>query len=1254
MNLRGPTHLGASLIAAAIVLVTLLAVPLSAVAAANVLMAVRPVDLPQPKPRSQAQTTQIFGVDGSLLAEWHGEIDRQPVTLPLMSKFVQDAVVAAEDARYFERGAADLWAILRALWVNFTHGGWVQGGSTIAQQYAKEAYVGKERTLSRKFKEVRVAYRLEQTLGKKKVLENYLNTVYFGSGAYGVEAAARTYFRKPASALNLSEAALLVGVIPSPVRYSPYTNPDRAEERRLWVISRMRKLGYVSATEEKWAREHRPDLVAEGKQSPRYAWFIDAVRTYLVGRYGDQKVFSGGLKVHTTLDPQAQEGAEDYLANALPDASDPHAALVSIEPGTGYVRSLVGGRDYADEKFNIALQGRRQPGSAFKPFVLVAALEKGISPQAGYRAPASLCLKGWRPTCRVSNFDRAGYGGMSLEQATIQSVNTVYAQLILQVGARKVVDVARRMGIPGPRWMPGRSGCRPARSEGCRTHLQAVPSLALGAEEVTPLEMASAFATLESGGLYREPKLVSKVVDGSGKVLEEGPAEPRRAIDPEVAKTATGILQQVISKGTGKRADFGRPAAGKTGTAQGFRNAWFAGYTKNLATAVWMGYRDTNKSMLNVHGVRRVAGGTIPAEIWKEYMKVVIDRAPPSAQLASGPDQEAPTNVNKPVFEGTASDSDGIVERIEVSVDGNSFSSDGVECRECPGFEVKWKYSPLTPLSDGSHDVVFRSVDRANHISAPIGRRMTVDTEAPGLAKVGATGGRPVVKANFSEAVSCSNLVASGFTVTVQGHRAHPQIAACSGPSNEVVELTLSRPIRGGDRVEVSLQGSSGGPSDPAGNKAASGMRTVVATNLRPTVALASAQPMEAIRADALQVEGSGADPDGTLDRIEVSVDEGPYSSNGISCRGCGRDPHIVWSYEPRSPLPHGRHRINFRSVDNAGTRSPVSTNEVTVDAIAPTLERISAVGGARRLKADFSEPLSCANLTTSAISASVDGRRAGPVFVWCPGSWSKQIDITLPKPVRGGDEIEIGIGRSSRAPTDIVGNPAPPGERSAVAANVMPAITLDAGAGPTGGEVELSGVGTDPDGDVERVEVSHDGKPFSKDGVRCRECGRAPEAAWTYESRFPLSHGQHRIEFRSVDNAGAYSAVSTKTLTIDSSAPRMETLVADAGSPTAIVRFSEPVSCSSVNPYYFRASLDGRRQSVVSTGCEGLADDTIELVLSKAPDAGHSIVIAVQPSRRRSPRLADLAGNPTTGLTVATTAASGSYRWAPSALTIW
>jgi penicillin-binding protein 1A len=584
------------------------------------------VPIPARQESSLAQTTRIYAADGSLLATLHGEINREPVLFKDLPPYVSHAAVAAEDARFYQHGGVDTRSIVRAFVADIAASSWIQGGSTITQQFVKDAYVGNRRSLGRKVEEARLAQELERRLTKDQILELYLNTVYFGEGAYGIQAAANTFFDKPASQLTLSEAAQLVAVIPSPFGYSPYEHPQAAEERRVWVLDRMVSLHLATPAEVQAARDAKPQLAPlrpplASDENPASAWFVDAVKNYLFARYGSERVLTGGMEVHTTLDPKLQASAEKVLAQNLPDPADPYAALASVDPRTGYVRALVGGRDYSKEKFNIAVQGRRQPGSAFKPFVLVAALEQGISPSAVFSGPSSICLGGWTPDCHVSNFGGEGWGSLTLTEATVHSVNTVYAQLVLKVGPGKVVDVARRMGIPAPSWMvPAQVGCRPFGSPICRTDIRSVPSLALGSQEVTPLEMASAYATLAAGGVYREPKVVSKIVDRSGKVLESGPSAPRQAIDRGVADEATRILTQVIKRGTGTRADIGRPAAGKTGTAEDIRNAWFVGYTDDMSTAVWVGFRDTNLPLVDIHGFRQVTGGTIPAMLWAQYM----------------------------------------------------------------------------------------------------------------------------------------------------------------------------------------------------------------------------------------------------------------------------------------------------------------------------------------------------------------------------------------------------------------------------------------------------------------------------------------------------------------------------------------------------------------------------------------------------------------------------------------------------------
>ena len=615
-------------------LLVLIGVPaiLIAAALAAFLLFPPPVGLPQPQAATLAQTSHIYAGDGTLLASLHAQYNREPVALNQMALTLQQATVASEDSRFFQNSGIDVRGIFRALLADLRARSAVQGASTIAEQYVKQAYTGSQRSLFRKFRQALLAAQLERTYSKDTILESYLNTVYFGDGAYGVEAAAQTYFGVHASQLTLPESALLVGVIPSPGRYSPTAHPAAAEARRKAVLDRMLASGYITAAQAAQAKAAPPELVSNTNvQVVRFPWFVDAVQTYLISKYGKDKVFSGGLEVYTSLDPAQETAAQNVLSATLPAQSDPDYALVSVDPATGYVTSLIGGRTYVPAGFNIAINGRRQPGSSFKPFTLVAALEQGISPHATFNGPSTICLAGWKPDCHVSNFGNEAWGTISLTDATVNSVNTVYAQLVLQVGPGKVVSVANAMGIPGPAWLPARSGCTRTASNPCGTLLTPLPSITLGAEEVTPLEMASAYATLAAGGTYRAPKLVTKVIDASGAVLEAGPSAPVQAIPPEIAYTATTILQQVIQRGTGTAAAIGRPAAGKTGTASDYKNAWFVGYTPNDAAAVWMGYEESNQPMLNVHGVGQVTGGTLPAKMWSAYMGQVLAGTPPLA-----------------------------------------------------------------------------------------------------------------------------------------------------------------------------------------------------------------------------------------------------------------------------------------------------------------------------------------------------------------------------------------------------------------------------------------------------------------------------------------------------------------------------------------------------------------------------------------------------------------------------------------------
>jgi len=619
----------------------------------------KPVPIPTPIVGSATETGHIYAADGTLLADLHGPINRQSVPLSQMSTSLKEAVLAAEDSNFYQEKALDFRSIIRAGIADFFAGKYVEGGSTITQQYVKLEYLGVQKNLRQKIQEARLAYQIERRLSKNQILERYLNTVYFGEGAYGVQAAALTYFNVNASQLNVAQSAMLAGIISSPSANDPDVNPSGAEARRQYVLNRMQLDRYISASVADNARANPPALSPPpppGTSAYQDPYFVQVVRQYLYNQYGPALTLGGGLDVQTTLVPSQAAEAAAAVAKALPSAGDPTAAVVSVDPSTGYVTSLYGGANFSADQFNDATQGRRQPGSAMKPFVLIAALEKGISPETVYAAPAQICLAGWLPTCEVSTYMNESYGSATLEEATYDSINTVYAQLIMQVGPAAVVKVANAMGVPGPSWLlPATPGCRPAGSPACTVQLVAEPSLALGSEDVSPLEMASAYATLADNGVYHAPKFVTKVTDGQGVVLEQGPSPGVQAVPSSVVTTTNRILHEVVTEGTGTAANLGRPQAGKTGTTSDYSNAWFVGYTPELSTAVWVGYQSSNRSLLNVEGVPQMAGGTIPAELWASYMKQALPPATAASNAADAQYMGLNAPVAQPVTETVVS-----------------------------------------------------------------------------------------------------------------------------------------------------------------------------------------------------------------------------------------------------------------------------------------------------------------------------------------------------------------------------------------------------------------------------------------------------------------------------------------------------------------------------------------------------------------------------------------------------------------------
>jgi penicillin-binding protein 1A len=571
------------------------------------------VNLPADAP--QAQTTLVLDARGNTIAQLHGTENRLSVKLDAVAPIMARSVVAAEDRHFFRHSGLDPRAMVRALWAD-VRGHPLQGASTITQQLVKNSYLTSQRSLVRKVKEAVLAMRVEQRYSKRTILERYLNTVYFGRGTYGVEAAAHAYFGVNAQDLSLAQAALLTGLIRSPETADPTRTPGEALARRARVLDALVATNKISPPEASAARTSPlgalppsdPSRIAAGPS----AHFVEYVREQAVRRLGERLVYAGGLRIQTTLDRDLQAAAERAVRTTLPRPDDPEAALVAVDD-SGAIRALVGGRDFAHSEVNLAI-GRdgggsgRQAGSAFKPFVLAAAIEANIPMSTMFPAPAHIVLSTGGEPWPVDNFDNEAFPPLDITTATIRSVNTVYAQLMLQVGPKSVATLAHDAGIASP--------------------LNAVPSLALGTSEVSPLEMATAFMTFADRGERVAPFSISRISEADGTVIFSQGPERVRVMAAEHADLVNSVLQQVVQSGTGTAARLSRqPVAGKTGTSQQFGDAWFVGYAPRLSAAVWMGYPEgPAHEMTNVHG-RRVTGGTFPAQIWHDFMTVAARRA---------------------------------------------------------------------------------------------------------------------------------------------------------------------------------------------------------------------------------------------------------------------------------------------------------------------------------------------------------------------------------------------------------------------------------------------------------------------------------------------------------------------------------------------------------------------------------------------------------------------------------------------------
>lgn len=581
-------------------------------------------DLPRlPEPLSriiETPPTEIFSADGQPVLLLGG---REYVPLNRVSLNFIQAILATEDHRFWDHPGLNILRTIKALWLNLINPGRVQGASTITQQLAKNLFFSFEQTYTRKFRELLVALQIEAQFSKQEILEAYINQITFGVNAVGIEPAARLFFGKSAAELTLAEAAFLAGLPKSPTLYSPYSYFDRAKERQMVVLKRMVATSVISTKEAEMAAQKELKIIPRkaGRRSGNY--FLDVVLKKLEKRYGTDVLYHGGLKITTTVNPQMQAWAEESISNGIvrlekdmddssnekPDKNERRnseklqGALVAIETRSGAVKAVVGGRNYLETQYNRSVTNSRQPGSGFKPFLYYCAFDKeGLTPASVFEdKPVTIPVTGakdWVP----KNFEREYSGPVILKQAMTESINTVAAQLVAITGPEAVIEVARQCGIKSP--------------------LKPVFSVALGTSGVSPLEMASAFATFATGGIRHDPFFIWRVEDAFGRILEEHIVNSHSALDPEVTYQVVDMLQGVVDQGSGKsirQMGFELPAAGKTGTTNGYRDAWFTGFTPTLSTSIWLGF-DKNKDLRDKRHWG-ITGGRGAAPIWAEFMK---------------------------------------------------------------------------------------------------------------------------------------------------------------------------------------------------------------------------------------------------------------------------------------------------------------------------------------------------------------------------------------------------------------------------------------------------------------------------------------------------------------------------------------------------------------------------------------------------------------------------------------------------------
>jgi penicillin-binding protein 1A len=567
-----------------------------------------PCSLGNTQANAQGQESVLLASDGTRIGALGASRTRIPVSFDQISPEMRKAMVAAEDRRFYQHGGVDWIGVLRALKSDVGSGSASQGGSTLTQQLVRNLYLGRQRTLTRKLTEACLAEQLDRQWSKDRILTTYLNTIYFGHGAYGIEAAARTYFGVHARQLDLDQAALLAGLPQAPSGYDPFSRPDAARARRAEVLKAMLDTGDIDRSRYVEALRSKIKLhPAKGAAAPAGLAFLDDyVRAQLVSIYGAERVRRGGLRITTTLDATMESAAMRAISGTLDRKGDPAGAVVSVDPKSGEIRALAVAQTGTQLAFDVATEGQRQAGSTFKAFVLTEAVRRGIDPWTTQYLSAPFDGPGnWH----VQTYEHTYSGRIPLSQATLASDNTVFARLTLDLGPDRIAELAKQMGV--------------------QSTLKPIPSIGLGSNPVTPLDVATAYATLDSGGVEHDPQIVRNVAFPEGGTQKAPTSSPHRVLDDKIAAAVTKVLVANVNGGTGTAAALsGRPAAGKTGTTDSYADAWFAGYVPQLTTVVWVGYPDKERPMRGVHGIAGVTGGTLPAEIWHAYMSEALKGTP--------------------------------------------------------------------------------------------------------------------------------------------------------------------------------------------------------------------------------------------------------------------------------------------------------------------------------------------------------------------------------------------------------------------------------------------------------------------------------------------------------------------------------------------------------------------------------------------------------------------------------------------------